>query len=98
MAGERLGFFEAANYVEAAVWVGMAGWCAFRGVRARIGRMGVLAAALVMFGLSDVVEVRTGAWYRPWWLLVWKGVCLVTIVAVLVGIRRGGKRRGESVP
>lgn len=53
----------------------------------------VLAGSLVMFGLSDVVEVRTGAWYQPWWLLVWKGVCLATIVAVLVGTWRGrGKR------
>ena len=67
MAGEWLGFFEVANYVEAAVWAGMAVWCAVWGVRLRNGRMGVLAAALVMFGLSDVVEVRTGAWYRPWW-------------------------------
>ena len=98
MAGERLGFFEVANYTEAAVWVGMAVWCAVRGVRLRSGRMGVLAAALVMFGLSDIVEVKTGAWYRPWWLLVWKGVCLVTIVAMLVGIWRGGKGRGERIP
>ena len=98
MAGERLGFFEVANYVEAAVWVGMAGWCAMRGVRSRSGRMGVLAAALVIFGLSDVVEVRTGAWSRPWWLLVWTGVCLVTIVAMLVGIWRRGKGRGEGMP
>jgi hypothetical protein len=31
---------------------------------------------LLAFGCSDFVEIRTGAWWRPWWLLVWKGGCL----------------------
>jgi hypothetical protein len=82
--------------VEAALWVGMAARCALRGVRVRSGGMGVLSIALVMFGLSEVVEVRMGAWYRPWWLLAWKGACLVTIVAVLVVTWRGRKRRGQA--
>jgi hypothetical protein len=65
MARERLRFFERAISVEAALWVGMAAWCALRGVRVRSGGMGVLSIALVMFGLSEVVDVRMGAWYRP---------------------------------
>jgi hypothetical protein len=44
----------------------------------------VAAAVLLAFGGSDVVETRTGAWWHPWWLLVWKGLCVVALV-VLVG-------------
>ncbi len=31
---------------------------------------------VILFGLSDLVESRTGAWWRPWWLLLWKAICL----------------------
>ena len=31
---------------------------------------------LVLFGISDVIEMSTGAWWRPWPLLVFKGICL----------------------
>ncbi|MHC4758076.1 MAG: hypothetical protein ACYTE8_05425 [Planctomycetota bacterium] len=31
---------------------------------------------LIGFGLSDFVEIQSGAWWQPWWLLVWKGGCL----------------------
>jgi hypothetical protein len=36
----------------------------------------VLFLLLATFGLSDFVEIQTGAWYRPWWLLAWKGFCV----------------------
>jgi hypothetical protein len=39
----------------------------------------VVATALIVFGFSDIVEISTGAWWRPWWLLVWKGTCVVTV-------------------
>ena len=93
MDGGPFGFFEIANYVEAGVWVGMAVWCAVRGYRRGQWRTWVLAGVLVIFGVSDVVEVRTGAWYRPWWLLVWKGVCVGMIVWLLVAQARS---RGEG--
>jgi hypothetical protein len=34
------------------------------------------------FGLSDLVEVTTGAWWRPWWLLAWKAACLLGLIAI----------------
>jgi len=40
-----------------------------------------LALAFVAFGISDFVEIRTGAWWRPAWLLLWKAVCVVTLIA-----------------
>jgi hypothetical protein len=31
---------------------------------------------LVLFGISDLIEIFTGAWWRPWPLLMLKGCCL----------------------
>ncbi|MCP4708286.1 MAG: hypothetical protein GY869_06655, partial [Planctomycetes bacterium] len=28
-------------------------------------------AVLVLFGGSDFYEAHTGAWWKPWWLMVW---------------------------
>jgi hypothetical protein len=44
----------------------------------------ILALTLGTFGVSDLVETRTGAWWRPWWLFVWKAACVVVLLALLV--------------
>ncbi len=67
------------NYAEACVWLALA---AFAVARLRRGFGVALGVALVAFGLSDVVEAQTGAWYRPWWLLSWKATN-VAAIAVL---------------
>ena len=43
----------------------------------------LLVAAYIAFGLSDGVEVHTGAWWQPWWLLLWKVLCIVIFVISL---------------
>jgi hypothetical protein len=58
--------FVYANLTEAALWIALAVAVLFR-AKSWPGR--ALAAALVLFGISDLVETRTGAWYEPWWLL-----------------------------
>lgn len=80
------------NYIEACLWASV-------GVIALVKRNSVwsvgLGCTLIIFGVSDVVETRTGAWYEPWWLLMWKAVCIVLILwfglSVLI-IRRGRMR------
>ena len=44
-----------------------------------------LGVVLVVFGASDVIEIWTGAWWRPWWLGVLKVACgfLIVMVAML---------------
>ena len=37
---------------------------------------GIAAAAFFFFGLSDLIEAQTGAWWRPWWLFVLKATCV----------------------
>jgi len=44
------------------------------------------------FGASDFVEIRTGAWYRPWWLLTWKASTVLAL-ALMYSLHR--KRRGS---
>lgn len=83
------GLFLWANYVEACWWGAL-------GVAALTRRSGLLGAALIAFGISDLVETRTGAWYSPWWLLVWKGMCVICIVAIGLRLRRRRKQSQSS--
>lgn len=86
--------FEAANYVEAALWVMIAAALAITGVRVPHRRRLSCAAAIAFcaFGASDLVEARTGAWWRPWWLLVWKGLCIAVLLACLRSFRSAAVR------
>ena len=53
----------------------------------------IAACVFAIFGCSDMVEATTGAWWRPWWLLVWKGLC---ILALLILTIRYYQRRGRG--
>lgn len=35
-----------------------------------------LAAAFLAFGISDLIEAQTGAWWRPPWLFILKAGCV----------------------
>ena len=39
----------------------------------------LLACAFVGFAVSDLIEMRTGAWWRPWWLAAGKTACLAVL-------------------
>jgi hypothetical protein len=49
-----------------------------------------MAASLIslLFGISDLVESRTGAWWRPWWLLAWKALCVAGLVLCFLRYRQ----------
>ena len=84
------------NVVEAALWIILAALAALLGHRVRglTPRLRFsLALSLFAFGVSDLVEVRTGAWWRPPGLLIYKGLCLLGIVASALLLWRN--RRGE---
>jgi hypothetical protein len=89
--------FRTINYIEAGFWGVIGAGFAVRAVRLGNGagkwKCVVAAVTLFAFGGSDVVETRTGAWWHPWWLLVWKGVCVIVLVG-LVGV--WWKRRERS--
>lgn len=67
------------NAAEAAWWmlvaIGVLVWSRQQDVRIR-PVSGAAAVALIAFAGTDLVELQTGAWYRPWWLLVYNAICL----------------------
>ena len=48
----------------------------------------LLAAAFYLFAASDWIEIGTGAWWKPWWLLVIKVCCLVVFGRALYRLWR----------
>ena len=74
------------NHWEAAFWTAIAVGCVARSLQFQgaVRRdLCIAAAAFLAFGLSDWVEAQTGAWWHPWWLLLWKGACLLILAALL---------------
>ncbi|MCP4785827.1 MAG: hypothetical protein GY903_05350 [Fuerstiella sp.] len=74
------------NAFEALLWACIAVVLCLKAMRQEDiqGRSILAALAFLVFAGSDIMEMQTGAWWRPWWLLVWKTVCIVTLVAVAV--------------
>ena len=87
------------NYGEAAVWV-IVGLCLLwrsrkeHSVARILGR--VASLAFLAFGVSDLIETRTGTWYEPWWLFVWKAACVVILLSCLCVYARHTRRRANS--
>ena len=77
--------FVVANQVESALWLTIAVVMIVRTLRRDHVRLEcvVAAVAFTCFGVSDLVEATTGAWWRPWWLLVWKAACVATLLFLL---------------
>ena len=44
----------------------------------------VAAVNFAALGISDFIEMQTGAWWRPWWLLAWKAACVAVMATQLV--------------
>src|ERR1700682_1896350 len=88
------------NYIEAAFWVTVA---LVLGIKGRNGRqplrkLAFLASVIFFsFGLSDLVEAQTGAWWRPFWLFLWKGFCLVGLALSYLKYRKI-KKALEATP
>jgi hypothetical protein len=88
--------FQISNYIEAGLWIciGLAfAIAALRHSGVTRRHCWIAAISFVLFGISDLVESTTGAWYRPLWLLIWKALCLLVFAWLLISyIRRRGAR------
>ncbi|MDF3130036.1 hypothetical protein P0Y35_12585 [Kiritimatiellaeota bacterium B1221] len=89
MADQIFIFF---NLGEACLWFFMALFV-FRQMRkgGRVQTLGITGVTLVIFGLSDLIELQTGAWWRPWELLAMKGFCLITFLGCYLSDRYSKK-------
>ena len=89
--------FRTINYIEAGLWIVLGVGFAVRATRSASGaarQSGRIAAiTLLAFGASDLVETRTGAWWHPWWLLVWKGLCVIVLAGLVAAWWKGRRDR-----
>jgi hypothetical protein len=71
------------NLIEAAVWFVVSALFTVKMIRVG-GRLRLafllLTVAFLFFGMSDLIESETGAWWRPPWLLALKAICVASIV------------------
>ncbi len=74
------------NFFEGFFWIAI-GLCFAESLRRPGLRKAKLIATLnfIAFGFSDFVEYHTGAWWRPWWLLLWKAACVCILVVQFIG-------------
>jgi hypothetical protein len=78
------------NVLESGVWAAMAVGCGVGSVRCpdRYRRTLLIAAAgFLVFGISDVLEIRTARTGIPWWLWAIKIVCVLTLVGCYLAYR-----------
>jgi len=76
------------NLCEAFLWFFIAAFFFFRAASGNglVGKKKVFAALgviLVFFGASDLIEMKTGAWWRPEGLLALKAACVIGLVLCL---------------
>jgi hypothetical protein len=69
---------EAALWLACAVAVGVASRRSAAGARRNAW---LAVVAFLAFGVSDLIEIQTGGWWRPWWLFALKAACVATLVA-----------------
>lgn len=82
------------NGCEAVLWMVLAAAIAvrFRTAERRTRRCAWSASALlVAFGISDVIEIQTGAWWRPPELLILKALCLAGLAGLTPKVLGGLK-------
>jgi hypothetical protein len=89
--------FGLANLAEAILWLVIALIFAIVAFRTQGAKSNVILAciAFALFGISDLFEIGTGAWWRPFELLALKAGCIVVFVTLL-GDYYWNKRRGQT--
>ncbi len=68
------------NLVEGIVWLVIAAIVFWRSRRegTKMRRLGGFTSiGFILFGISDFIEMRTGAWWDPSWLLILKASCIL---------------------
>ena len=76
---------ETFNHLEAVLWfaigVGMLLTAFVKRSDGNLLKLFLIAAiAFMLFGVSDLIEAKTGAWWRPAELLMLKGTCVLIFI------------------
>lgn len=93
-----LTFDQLFNLGEGLLWLAIGLVIGIRTLRSKDGkRIGCGAAvSFALFGVSDFIEMRTGAWYSPWSLLALKAACVVSLLAHFIAYRKRQGRKATS--
>lgn len=87
------------NLIEACIWICAGTVLLIVGPKYFNDRLKTILSGSVLFflfGISDIVEIFSGSWQRPWWLFVWKvlnAVLLLCLMAYLIKFRKTGRNR-----
>jgi hypothetical protein len=84
------------NLLEAGLWASIAVVLGIKAIKAEIELRRiylVTSVAFLVFGISDLVESRTGSWWAPPWLLLLKLSCIVVFVFGLRAYYRVVKKK-----
>jgi hypothetical protein len=76
-----MGFHEWFNLGEGILWIAIGTALSISAVfyRADWLRLRIVAAlSFVLFGVSDFIEMRSGSWWNPLWLLAIKLICVIS--------------------
>ena len=92
-------FFVTANYIEAGLWSVIGAGFLLHALLKRGGATSIIASmAFFLFAVSDVIETKTGAWWRPWWLLVMKGGCIAVFLVLFARHVLAARRTRSAIP
>lgn len=93
-------FHQTANALEALLWAIIGCVFVWQAIRRRSlavrSRCWIAAIAFLAFGLSDIIEITTGAWWRPWWLFALKATCVLMLIWLYIEYVRSRRRRGAG--
>ncbi|TLD69800.1 hypothetical protein FEM03_15870 [Phragmitibacter flavus] len=84
------------NFSEAALWIAISAvlfWRWFRSPKNQRPFSLSLPLAFFAFGISDLIEIRSGAWWTPWWLLLLKTLCVIVFLHQALQHQRRQKRK-----
>lgn len=76
------------NAFESFFWFGVGLISLRSGFHSKSHALVWLGFLFVLFGVSDVIEIYTGAWWNPFWLLIAKAVILTGIIVSFLRWRR----------
>jgi len=81
------------NYIESGLWfliaLGLAIKTLAKGKSDAHFKISIIATiAFVVFGVSDIIEAQTGAWWRPFSLLALKASCIVTFIFCFIKYKK----------
>lgn len=92
------------NQGEALLWLVISLGILVRTLVQKLRRIPVLPAqlalipAFALFGLSDLIEAQTGAWWRPWWLLALKAFCILVFLFCFLNHLKKSRKPNSTPP